>query len=70
MIIQGLMHIDAAILGHDEAMIGFYADGEVEEERFARSANNPPFHPTSKAGGGPRIAMKLQRMGHPVLFQL
>jgi hypothetical protein len=38
---------------HDEAMIGLFADGEVEEEWFARGANNPPF------------AMKLQRMGHP-----
>jgi hypothetical protein len=53
MIIRGLVHIDASILVHDEATTGLFADGEVEEEWFARGANNPPF------------AMKLQRMGHP-----
>jgi hypothetical protein len=43
MIIRGLVHIDASILEHSEAMIGLYVDGEVEEERFARGANNPPL---------------------------
>jgi hypothetical protein len=45
MIIRGLVHIDASVLVRDEAMIGLFADGEVEEDgaRVARIT-----HPISR----------------------
>jgi hypothetical protein len=67
MIIRGLVHIDASILGHDKATTE--PDGGMRRNGSRVARITHPFHPTSKAGGDPGFAMKLQRMGHPVLFR-